>query len=347
MAGEDREQTQHLEALIGKLEKDPYAFGFFQTLRLIECLYRDAPRLGMSRRPGEDPVRLAQESSMHFESASMTAFEPKTGGNPHRLTVRFLGLLGPNGPLPLHLTEYAHERLKKHKDPTFVRFLDVFHHRMLSLFYRAWANNEPTVSFDRPESDRFAAYVGSLEGLGMPALRNRDEISDWTKLCFCGLLACQTKHPEGLEAILTEYFGVPAKLNEFVGEWLALPKNDIFRLGQDPSSGTLGASIILGTEVWSCQHKFRIVLGPMGYDDYLGFLPDEARIRRLVALVRSYAGDEWAWDVNLVLKREEVPRMSLDGHSRMGWTTWLGERSVAEDADDLVFNAPVLATLHN
>jgi type VI secretion system protein ImpH len=347
MAGEDREQTQHLAAIIGKLEKDPYAFGFFQALRLIECLYRDAPRLGTSRRPGEDPVRLAQESSMHFESASLTAFEPKKDAKPHRLTVRLFGLLGPNGPLPLHLTEYAHERLKRHKDPTFVRFLDVFHHRMLSLFYRAWANNEPTVSFDRPESDRFAAYVGSLEGLGMPALRNRDEISDWTKLCFCGLLACQTKHPEGLEAILIEYFGVPAKLNEFVGEWIALPKNDIFRLGQDPSSGTLGASIILGTEVWSCQHKFRIVLGPMGYDDYLLFLPDEARIGRVVALVRSYAGDEWAWDVNLVLKREEVPLMSLDGHSRMGWTTWLGERSVAEDADDLVFNASVLASLHN
>ncbi len=206
MAGEDREQTHHLAAQIGELEKKPYSFGFFQALRLIECLYRDAPRLGTSRRPADDPIRLAQEPAMSFESASLTAFAPQADGKPHRLTVRLFGLLGPNGPLPLHLTEYAQERLQKHKDPTFVRFLDIFHHRMMSLFYRAWANNEPTVSFDRPESDRFADYVGALAGLGMATLRERDDISDLTKLYFCGHLACQTKCPEGLEAIIIGLF---------------------------------------------------------------------------------------------------------------------------------------------
>ena len=138
MADEDREQTHYLATQIGELQKEPYSFGFFQTLRLIECLYPNAPRLGTSRRPAGDPIRLAQEPSMRFESASLTAFEPQVEGKPHRLTVRLLGLLGPNGPLPLHLTEYAQERLQKYKDPTFTRFLDIFHHRMLSLFYRAW-----------------------------------------------------------------------------------------------------------------------------------------------------------------------------------------------------------------
>jgi len=340
MAREDREQTQHLEALIGELKEDPYSFGFFQALRLIECLYHDAPRLGMSRRPGEDHVRLGQEPSMHFESASLTGFEQGTNGSPHRMTVRLFGLLGPNGPMPLHLTDYARHRLKTAKDPTFARFLDAFHHRMMSLFYRAWANNEPTVSFDRPESDPFSVYVGSLIGLGMTALRNRDQIFDWTKLCYSGHLASQTKYSEGLEAFISEYFGLPAKLDEFVGEWLPLPKNDIFRMGENPSGGTLG-SIVLGAEVWSCQHKFRVVMGPMGYEDYLSLLPDAPRIARLVALVRNYAGDEWAWDVNLVLKREEVPKLSLDGQSSLGWTAWLGERTVETDADDLVFNAEI------
>jgi predicted component of type VI protein secretion system len=101
--------------------------------------------------------------------------------------------------------------------------------------------------------------------------------------------------------------------------------------------------MIVGTAVWSSQHKFRVVLGPMGYGDYLDFLPSAGRIRRLVALVRNYAGDEWAWDVNLVLKREEVPLLSLDGRSRLGWTTWLGERTVKTDADDLIFKAPASA----
>jgi len=343
MAGEDREQTQYLEALIGEMEKDPYAFGFFQALRSIECLYHDAPRLGMSRRPNEDPVRLAQEASVNFESASLSGFERKTDGTPHKMTVRLFGLMGPNGPLPLHLTEYAQERLRNYKDATFVRFLDTFHHRMLSLFYRAWANNEPVVSFDRPNADRFSVYVGSLQGLGMPTLRDRDEISDWTKLCYSGHLASQTKYPEGLEAFITEYFGLPATLDEFVGEWLALPESDIFRMGQKRSSATMG-SIILGAEVWSCQHKFRVVMGPVGYADYLSLLPDAPRIGRLTALVRNYAGDEWAWDVNLVLKREEVPKLRLDGQSRLGWTAWLGQRTAETDADDLIFNPPVAAT---
>jgi type VI secretion system protein ImpH len=339
MADENREQTHHLAAQISELEKSPYSFGFFQALRLIECLYRDAPRLGKSRRPGDDPIRLAQEPSMRFESASLSAFTPQADGKPHRLTVRLFGLLGPNGPLPLHLTEYAQERSQKHKDATFIRFLDVFHHRMLSLFYRAWANNEPTVSFDRPESDRFTDYIGALAGLGMATLRQRDEISDWTKLYYCGRLACQTKCPEGLQAIITEFFNLPARVDEFVGEWLPLPQKDIFRLGVNPSSGTLGRSIILGAEVWSCQHKFRVALGPLGYGDYQSFLPGGKRITHMAALVRNYAGDESAWDLMLILKWQEVPSLCLDGQYRLGWTTWLGKRPLKKDADDLVLKA--------
>jgi len=345
MAGQDRQETQHLAELIEKLAGQPSSVGFFEALRLIECLYPNSPRLGTSRRPAEDPVRLAQQPAMSFESASLTSFEPREDDRPYRLTVRLFGLLGPNGPLPLHLTDYAQERIQKFKDPTFSRFLDVFHHRMLSLFYRAWANNEPTVSYDRPDADRFADYVGSLSGLGMPTLMKRDEISDRTKRYYCGHLACQTKHPKGLQAIVQEYFETPATLREFSGEWVPLPSADILRLGENPASGMLGISTILGTEFWCCQHKFRIVLGPLDYVQYESFLPGGNRIRHLASLVKNYSGDELAWDVMLVLKKEEVPSLSLDGRSRLGWTTWLGERQVQTDADDLVLN--VLAVINH
>ncbi len=339
MAAKDRTETHHLASLLEVLEAKPFAFGFFQALRLMECLYEDAPRLGASRRPDDDPIRLAQEPSMTFESSSLTAFQPGADGGPHRMTVRLLGLLGPNGPLPLHLTEYARERLQRHRDPTFSRFLDLFHHRMLSLFYRAWANNEPTVAFDRPETDRFADYVGSLEGLGMPGLRHRDDIPDLTKLYYCGRLAAQTRCPEGLQAMLAEYFNVGARIEEFTGEWLSLPDRDVVRLGEVPANGVLGLSAILGTEVWSCQHKFQVVLGPLSYENYESFLPGGRRMGHLTALVRNYAGDEPAWDLLLILKRKEVPRFCLDGRQRLGWTTWLGERPVEEDAADLVLDA--------
>jgi type VI secretion system protein ImpH len=339
MAGTDRKTTDHLAELIGALQAKPYQFGFNQVLRNLECLYPERPRLGASQRPGDDPIRLAQEPAMTFEAASLTAFEPGKDGKPHRLMVRLLGLLGPNGPLPLHLTEYAQERKRDYSDRTFVRFLDVFHHRMLSLFYRAWANNEPTVSFDRPETDRFADYVGSLVGLGTSTLRKRDDISDHTKFYYSGRFSGQTKCAEGLQAVLADYFDLSAGIEEFVGEWMRLPQQHICRLGADKSNGTLGQSVIVGSKVWGSQHKFRIILGPLSVEDYVRLLPTGDRIRRLVTLVRNYVGDELAWDVRLILKREEVPAVRLDGNSRLGWTTWLGERVSEEDADDLVLNA--------
>jgi type VI secretion system protein ImpH len=338
MAGEDREKANKLAERVRGLEEDPHAFGFFHALRLIECLHADFPGFGRSRRPGEDPIRLAQEPSMAFESASLTSFKAHTDDKPHRLTVRLFGLLGPNGPLPLHLTEHAQGRMQRHHDPTFARFLDIFNNRMLGLFYRAWANNEPTVSFDRPAIDRFPDYVGALFGLGMSSLRHRDEVPDLAKLHFCGRLTCPTKCPEGLTAMLSVYFNLPAKLEESIGEWLPLPERDVFRLGGSTMNGTLGGSIVLGSRFFSCQHKFRVVLGPLGYDDYQSFLPCGSRIGHVVALVRNYSGDELAWDVNLILKWQEVPAMRLDGEYRLGWTTWLGERPVEEDADDLVLN---------
>ena len=339
MAGTDRKTTHHLAELLRDLEERPYEFDFYQALRAIECLYAERPRLGNSRRPADDPIRLNQDPSLTFESASLTAFEPGQGGKPHRLLVRLFGLLGPNGPLPLHLTEYVQDRKRKFQDPTFARFLDIFHHRMLSLFYRAWANNEPTVSFDRPESNPFAMYIGSLAGLGMSTLHNRDDISDLTKFHYAGRLSAQTKCVEGLRAILTDYFNLFVGVEEFVGEWMRLPSNHVCRLGTAESNGILGKTIIVGTRVWSAQHKFRIILGPLSYKEYERLLPSGDRIIRLVALVRNYVGDELAWDVRLILKRKEVPKARLDGNSRLGWSTWLGERPGQDDAADLVFNA--------
>ena len=140
-------------------------------------------------------------------------------------------------------------RQGSHHDRTFAWFLDIFHHRMLSLFYRAWANNEPTVSFDRPESDRFAAYIGSLAGLGMPSLRERDEIADLTKLYYCGWLSSQTKPADGLQAMLADYFKVKVCIEEFIGEWMTLPEEHLCRMGTYHAHGRLGQTAIMGPSV--------------------------------------------------------------------------------------------------
>ncbi len=323
-------------ALEKALAQTPYRFDFFQALRRLECLHAEQPRLGRSLRAADDPIRLTQPPSLAFAPATVTAFEPGNEGRPPRLAVDFLGLLGPNGPLPLHLTDYARDRLRNGNDPTFARFLDVFHHRMLSLFYRAWADTQPTVSLDRAESDRFADYVGSLFGLGMKSLRNRDAVPDEAKLHYAGWLSCQTRNAEGLRAILADFFKLPVSIEQFVGHWLKLPADCQCRLGESLETGTLGMTATIGSQVWDCQHKFRIVCGPLNLSDYQRLLPTGDSLERLVTWVRNYLGNELIWDVHLLLKKEEAPPLQLGSETaRLGWTSWLTHGALPEDADDL------------
>jgi type VI secretion system protein ImpH len=335
VAGENRTAAYDLE-LLRALQATPYRFGFFQALRRLECAYPVRPRLGQARRPADDPIRLAQEPSVIFAPATLASCTPAKEGLPPRLAVYFLGLFGPNGPLPLHLSEYARDRLRNSGDPTFARFADVFHHRILSVFYRAWASAHPTVSFDRPDSDRFAVYLGSLFGLGMPSLRGRDAMPDLAKLHYAGRLVCQTRHAEGLTALLADFFRLPVALEEFIGHWLELPQDSHWRLGESALTGALGLSATVGERVWDRQYKFRVRFGPLGLQDYRRMLPGGASLRRLVAMVRNYLGDELDWDVNLILKRDEVPPLELGEQGALGWTTWIASRPFDTDPADLM-----------
>ncbi|MDD5036007.1 MAG: type VI secretion system baseplate subunit TssG [Methylococcaceae bacterium] len=335
MADQDRQATH---ALIQALRDEPWRFDFFQAMRLIECHHADKPRLGTSIKALDDPVRLAQAVEMDFAPSALSSWESGKEGLPDRLVVRFLGLFGPNGPLPLHLTEYARDRIRHHGDRTFARFADIFHHRLLCLFYRAWADTQPTVYHDRPEVDRFGVYLGSLFGIGMPSLRERDAMSDRAKLLFTGLLSCQSKHADGLRAIVEAFLGVATYILEFVGEWMEISIQEQTRLGAREQAGRLGMSTVVGGRVFGCQHKIRLVLGPLAMARYRDMLPGGAGLFELIAIVRNYIGDELVWDVNLILRQEDIPPLRLDGGAQLGWTSWLGEKKDRSDADDLTLN---------
>ncbi len=323
-------------ALEEALSQAPYAFEFFEALRRFECVYRERPRLGKSTRLAEDPIRLAQEPTLRFAPSSLASFTPGEGEQqPGRLGVYCLGLFGPHGPLPLHLTEYARDRLRNADDPTFTRFLDLFHHRMLALFYRAWADAQPTVSYDRPDSDRFALYLGALTGLSTPGSWGHDAMPDRAKLHYAGHLVAQTRNAEGLEALLADFFRQPVTLTQFIGHWLTIPEP--IQLGMSPATGALGATTTVGTRVWDRQSKFRLTIGPLDFTDYRRLLPGGDTLEQLRAVVRNYIGLELAWDLNLVLARDWVPRLQL-GRVQLGWTTWLTSRPLARDGDDLVLD---------
>ena len=325
--------------VLAGLRDAPYRYGFFAAMRLLEVLHGDRPRFGRSTKPAQDALRLAQEPSITHAPASLAGYEPGEEGRPDRLLVHFFGLFGTDGPLPLHLTEYARDRQRNHRDPTFQRFADLFHHRALSLFYRAWADVRPTVSFDRPAQDRFADYTGAFLGLSTPGLRDRDAMPDLTKLHFAGHLSAQTRHAAGLASILSAYFTVPVQVQGFVGAWLTLPPPDYTRLCGGEETAGLGRSAVLGARVWSRQHKFRLVFGPLTLAQYERLLPGGLSFHRLIPIVRNYAGDVLAWDCNLVLQQPEIPQTRLGQQGRLGWTTWLLPRRTELDAADLFLDA--------
>lgn len=329
--------------LLRALQEAPWAHDFHHTLRRLEALHPEHPRWGLARRPKDDALRLGQQPALDFAPASVAGLTSADDKRPARLEIRFFGLLGPNGPLPLHLTEHARERLLHHGDASFARFLDVFHHRLLSLFQRAWAQSRPTVSFDRPEEDRFHDYVGSLIGIATPECRERDAAGDRIKLAMAGWLGRPTRNAEGLRALLVAYFRLPVEIEEFVGHWMPLPNDDLTRLGRHGAGAQLGVGAVAGRRVWDRQHKILVRLGPLTLAQYEDFLPKGLANEKMVALLRQYLGFEQDWDARLTLKADEVPRVQLGGPTRLGWTTWLGQRPYQTPADELVLNMERLA----
>jgi type VI secretion system protein ImpH len=332
------DSRHRLDELLRAVEKDIEKYDFFALLRAIECAASDRARLGEATRPVEEPIRMGQEASLAFAPSTLAYFRPSEKGRPPRLGVHFLGMLGPNGPLPIHLTEYIRDRQRNADDPTLVRFLDLFHHRILALFYRAWANAQPTVCLDRPRSDRFMTYVGALLGIGSPALRNRDDFPDNAKRYFAGRLGLQTKNAEGLKAMVGEFFGLPTELEEFIGEWTPLQEDERWRITRTSRAGALGLSTTLGARAWQRQTKFRLVFGPLKEDEFRSMLPGGPRLKRLMALVRNYVGDALNWDVRLFLDKRVSQPLRLDGITRLGWTSWLGHCPEGEGREDLIFN---------
>lgn len=334
MASQEREAGADLSRL-DALGQSPQSHHIFQALRLIEAVHADRPRLGRSRRPSQDAVRLLQAPELAFPTSTLSAFtaDPDTGR--HLLTQRFFGLFGPNGALPLHLTEYARDRQRNHQDPTLVAFADVFHHRMMSLLYRAWATGEPAPSFDRPDDDPFGTKLDALAGLSGQGFEDRDAMPDLAKRHFAGLLAAAPRSESGLKAILARFFRAEISIESFVGSWLDLEPHDRGRLG----GASLGSSASLGNRVWSREARFRIRIGPLSLEDYQRLLPGGKSLKRLAAIVRNYAGDTLDWEANLVLDRRQVPPSVLGRKGALGHTTWIGLRP-ATDADDLYLLAP-------
>jgi type VI secretion system protein ImpH len=253
------------------------------------------------------------------------------------MTVNFIGLTGPLGVLPHPYTELVRERAY-YKDTALWSFLDLFHHRFTSLFFRAWEKYRFPIAYERRGEDSFTEYLFDLIGMGTPGLRGRMAIQDQALLLYAGLIAQRPHSAEAIASILRDYFRAPAAVVQFLGQWFDLEPENVTKLGE--ANSQLGQTVVAGSSVFVSQSKFRVRMGPLSLPQFVSFLPVGPAWKPLTDLVRYLAGLEFDYDVQLVLRMEEVPPCSLDSKSALppmlGWTTWVTSETPRKDADDVV-----------
>ncbi len=324
--------SDELARLLQAVHEQPWAHDFFALMRRIDSLRPQSPRTGEAARPQHEALRLAQPPELDFAPAALSRLELR-GDAPPRLSARFFGLLGPHGPMPLHFTEYLRERVRHHADSAGVHFLDIFHHRMLSLFYRAWAQAQPTVHVDRPHDDRFIAWLGAAAGL--PARSGR--VPREAVALHAGLLAGRARYPEATCKVLRHYFDVPVSLQPHVGQWLTVDTGDRSRLGfarnraeraRTPGAA-LGRSANAGSRTWDRQHRVRLHLGPLTHAQHASFLPDGDAWGPLNDWAALLTPPQMQWELELALRSDARPPPVLGQRMRLGVTSWLGGKPQA------------------
>ncbi len=342
-------------ALTEQLREEPFRFSFFQAVRLMEWLGSETGRaaVGHDGPPHMEAVRFISRLSLSFPPSEIFSLEdaPKIEGDvdtrPPRMATPFMGLVGAGGALPTVYTETL-IAMRSRRSEVPLDFLNMFHHRLVSLFYRAWEKfNVPALwerggpGTGRLGNDPFTKHLFDLIGLGLEPLRNRQNVTDESLLFYAGFFAQQHRPVVSLELLLRDYFGCPASVLTFHGQWLFLEPDQCSRLGRRGAYNALGVDALAGQRVWDDQSKFRVRIGPLGFDEFRSFLPGGARSQELVDLVRFYATMELAFDIQLVLKAEDVPfcRASCDpnGAAQLGRTSWLKRREFGHDAEDAVF----------
>src|SRR5687768_16670247 len=322
------------------LTEEAYRFEFFQAVRLLEKVYPEKRAVGRNAMPPEEVVRFRSRVAVDFPASEIheirEAADPKTDETRLEMLVNFMGMVGVSGVLPQPYTDLVLDRVR-HRDTAMWSFLDIFTHRFVSMFYRAWRKYRFPIGYERGNDD-FTGYLFDLCGLGTKALRGRMSLPDESLLPYVGLIAQRPHSNNALENILSDYFGAKARTQQFFGQWLQLDTQDYTRLGE--RNNILGESAIAGTRVWEQQSKFRVRFGPLDFKQFQAFLPNGSAHPPMRSIIRFMAGLEVDFDVRLKLKARQVPSTILTTRAQrrpmLGWTTFLKTKPFKADDEQLI-----------
>lgn len=313
-----------------RLRRQPQNYCFFQALRDIESVADGLPRLGQALSPTQEAVRVHQLPNLEFAPNTIdSSYKSATGTM--QINQRFFGMFGPSGGLPLHLTELVRNRTRHAHDPTIQAFLNIFHHRMALLFYRAWSSARPAVQRDRPWQDRYSTYVGALSGYGLRNARNRDRFADETKWFYTGRMAPIRRNAEGLQAVVAGCVQAPVEVKPFQLRHLPIEPADRTCLGRQ--AHRLGQMAVLGRSVPDRQSCFELKIGPLSYHRFECLLPGTPRRKSLEGLVRNYVGLGITARLRLVLQSQDIPKTQLGRLGQLGRNAWMHTKPSQSDVD--------------
>jgi type VI secretion system protein ImpH len=316
--------------------------------------------VGGDQAPEREVVRFRMRPSLGFAASAVSQVRPavpRTGASdgelpPPEMEVTFLGLTGAAGVMPYHYTSLLLRRVRL-KDHALRDFLDLFHHRLLSLFYRAWEKYRLPFAYERSRLDGVAAGADAvsqglycLVGLGTGGLRGRLAFDDEAFLYYAGHFAHAPRSAVALECLLADYFEMPVRVEQAHGQWLVLDQDDqaLMPSAEHPQgrNNQLGLDLVIGERVWDIQSKFRVRVGPLTYRQFRALMPNGDGLRPLCQLARMYAGAEFDFDVQAVLAPAEVPWCCLgseeDGEAYLGWNTWVRCDAFTDVVEDAVFS---------
>lgn len=324
-----------VRAWLQRAEREPWRHELLALLRRLCAADPGAARLGEARSPRRERIRLGQRPSLAFAPREIASIEPSADGV--RVFAYGLGMLGPNGGLPLHYTELVRERLHAARDSALADFLDLFHHRAMGLFYRAWAQAGATTGLDRRDDERFTRYVACL--VGDVPLRSDCAWPGHARWASAAQRLRRMRASQGLCSALQDYLCVPASIDEFQLQWLEIHAAERSRLGADDRGARLGDAAVLGERVADRQGCFRIQLGPLNLAQYLDLLPRRdapSSLRALQACVLAFVGRDYRWRLRLVLPAAQTRCAILGGVDTLARSAWLGDARAAADVDGMV-----------
>lgn len=340
VAGHPRPNLSHTSA-------EPESMGFFELLRRLES---PGMRFGRAGGPDREPARLGQRVRLKMATRDIAGFIPGYDGKPARVDVEVLGLLGPEGPMPLHMTRWIMARLAERwfRDPaasdgpegetadtTFLDFCNMLQHRILALYWRGWADTRPDVQLEMGTGGRVQAMLLAMAGLGLPGMAagNAKSADPGLPLRFATTLASSVHGVERLTQYLADLLSAPVALIEFVGHWLEIPPALQTRLGQGHAG--LGTSAVVGRRSFQRQTKAEIRVGPLSLLQYKRLIDDQSLKQDLRHAIRFNVGQELDFDLRLVLAKAAIPDPTL-GQCQLGRTAWISPLK-GRHADDLCF----------